>query len=42
MLAKVFLVALAASPAGVWAQTFQRLGTCPTLGCVLPPDQQGE
>lgn len=21
-------------------QTFQRLGTCPTLGCVLPPDQQ--
>ncbi|KAK3719737.1 hypothetical protein LTR37_004274 [Vermiconidia calcicola] len=22
------------------AQTFQRLGTCPTLGCILPPDQQ--
>lgn len=22
------------------AQTFQRLGTCPTLGCVIPPDQQ--
>lgn len=21
------------------AQTFQRLGTCPTFGCVLPPDQ---
>jgi hypothetical protein len=21
------------------AQTFQRLGTCPTLGCILPPDQ---
>lgn len=21
------------------AQTFQRLGACPTLGCVLPPDQ---
>ncbi|KAL9012691.1 MAG: hypothetical protein Q9173_002557 [Seirophora scorigena] len=21
------------------AQTFQRLGTCPTLGCVFPPDQ---
>lgn len=21
-------------------QTFQRLGTCPTLGCILPPDQQ--
>lgn len=23
-----------------YAQTFQRLGTCPTLGCILPPDQQ--
>ena len=23
----------------VTAQTFQRLGTCPTLGCILPPDQ---
>jgi hypothetical protein len=22
-----------------YAQTFQRLGTCPTLGCVFPPDQ---
>lgn len=22
------------------AQYFQRLGTCPTLGCILPPDQQ--
>lgn len=22
------------------AQTFQRLGTCPALGCILPPDQQ--
>lgn len=21
------------------AQTFQRLGGCPTLGCLLPPDQ---
>ena len=21
------------------AQTFQRLGTCPTFGCVFPPDQ---
>jgi len=21
------------------AQTFQRLGACPTLGCVFPPDQ---
>ena len=24
----------------VSAQTFQRLGTCPSLGCILPPDQQ--
>ena len=24
----------------VSAQTFQRLGTCPTLGCILPPDAQ--
>ncbi|CAK1362076.1 Alkaline phosphatase H [Cercospora beticola] len=24
----------------VGAQTFQRFGTCPTLGCVIPPDQQ--
>ena len=24
----------------VSGQTFQRLGTCPTLGCILPPDQQ--
>ena len=24
----------------VAAQTFQRLGGCPTLGCVFPPDQQ--
>jgi len=24
---------------GVNAQTFKRLGTCPTLGCVFPPDQ---
>lgn len=23
----------------VSAQTFQRLGACPTLGCILPPDQ---
>lgn len=23
-----------------YAQHFQRLGTCPTLGCILPPDQQ--
>ncbi|AEO56309.1 alkaline phosphatase [Thermothelomyces thermophilus ATCC 42464] len=31
---------LAASLSAVTAQTFQRLGTCPDLGCVLPPDQQ--
>ncbi|EAQ90516.1 hypothetical protein CHGG_02451 [Chaetomium globosum CBS 148.51] len=31
---------LAASLSAVSAQTFQRLGTCPDLGCVLPPDQQ--
>ncbi|KAF2643433.1 alkaline phosphatase-like protein [Massarina eburnea CBS 473.64] len=31
------VVALFAS--SVSAQTFQRLGTCPTLGCILPPDQ---
>ncbi|KAH9481356.1 Alkaline phosphatase H [Psilocybe cubensis] len=31
---------LALAGAGiVSAQTFQRLGTCPTLGCVFPPDQ---
>lgn len=24
----------------VSAQHYQRLGTCPTLGCILPPDQQ--
>lgn len=33
-------VCLAASIPAVSGQTFQRLGTCPTLGCVLPPDQQ--
>lgn len=36
MLVKLTLAALVAS---VTAQTFQRLGTCPTLGCLLPPDQ---
>lgn len=40
-MAKLILVAaLAASISAVAAQTFQRLGTCPTLGCILPPDQQ--
>ena len=24
---------------GANAQTFQRLGACPTLGCIFPPDQ---
>lgn len=35
----VYLAALS-FPAFTHAQTFQRLGTCPTLGCILPPDQQ--
>ncbi len=39
-----FRVAAAAAVAGLAssavAQTFQRLGGCPTLGCVFPPDQQ--
>ncbi|KAJ4212085.1 hypothetical protein NW759_012053 [Fusarium solani] len=33
------IAALAASLSAVSAQTYQRLGTCPKLGCVLPPDQ---
>ena len=40
MLCKNLAVILAAAVSAVSAQTFQRLGTCPTLGCVLPPDQQ--
>ncbi|CAI0646047.1 unnamed protein product [Colletotrichum noveboracense] len=32
------LVLLASAPAAL-AQTFQRLGACPDLGCVFPPDQ---
>lgn len=41
MRANLGLLAIAAAsfPA-VHAQYFQRLGTCPTLGCILPPDQQ--
>ncbi|KID87108.1 protein tyrosine phosphatase [Metarhizium guizhouense ARSEF 977] len=40
MLAKLNVAAvLAASLSVVSAQTYQRLGTCPTLGCLLPPDQ---
>ncbi|KAI1848682.1 hypothetical protein JX266_005541 [Neoarthrinium moseri] len=34
------LALLAASLSVVSAQYYQRLGTCPKLGCVLPPDQQ--
>ncbi|KAG9255283.1 alkaline-phosphatase-like protein [Emericellopsis atlantica] len=30
---------LAALSAPVAGQTYQRLGSCPSLGCVLPPDQ---
>ncbi|KYK56787.1 protein tyrosine phosphatase [Drechmeria coniospora] len=40
MLPKLSLaVVVAASFSAVSAQTYQRLGTCPTLGCILPPDQ---
>lgn len=40
MLAKLNVAAvLAATLSAVSAQTYQRLGTCPTLGCLLPPDQ---
>ncbi|KAJ2898509.1 hypothetical protein MKZ38_003859 [Zalerion maritima] len=39
MLAKS-LTLVAAYAVVVSAQTYQRLGTCPTLGCILPPDQQ--
>jgi hypothetical protein len=37
---KAAALCLAASLSTVSGQTFQRLGTCPDLGCVLPPDQQ--
>lgn len=41
MRANLGLLAIAAASfTGVHAQYFQRLGTCPTLGCILPPDQQ--
>ncbi|KAL7625734.1 hypothetical protein AAE478_004957 [Parahypoxylon ruwenzoriense] len=33
------LAVVAASLSAAAAQTFQRLGACPDLGCVLPPDQ---
>ncbi len=42
MVSKLSTVAVvAAAFSAVSAQTFQRLGTCPDLGCILPPDQQG-
>ena len=37
MLSKLTTIAALAALAS--AQTYQRLGTCPTLGCLLPPDQ---
>lgn len=42
MLPRLDVVAacLAASLSVASAQTFRRLGTCPSLGCVIPPDQQ--
>ncbi|KAK4169058.1 putative alkaline phosphatase precursor [Cladorrhinum sp. PSN259] len=36
----VLAACLAASLSVASAQTFRRLGTCPSLGCVIPPDQQ--
>ncbi|KAL5621530.1 hypothetical protein BROUX41_006430 [Berkeleyomyces rouxiae] len=36
---KLTSLALVASASLATAQTYQRLGTCPKLGCVLPPDQ---
>lgn len=35
----VLALALLASAPPALAQTFQRLGACPDLGCVFPPDQ---
>lgn len=41
MLSKTLAIAAAASSllTLTTAQTFQRLGACPTFGCVFPPDQ---
>lgn len=39
-LGSIAIIWLAASLSTVSGQTFRRLGTCPSLGCVLPPDQQ--
>lgn len=36
---RVVIPSIAFLATSVVAQTYQRLGTCPTLGCVLPPDQ---
>jgi hypothetical protein len=30
---------LVATASGAFAQTFRRLGACPKLGCIFPPDQ---
>lgn len=35
----LFLTVVACLTSGAFAQTFQRLGGCPDLGCVFPPDQ---
>jgi hypothetical protein len=40
LIPKPALLAATLAVSGVTAQTFQRLGTCPDLGCILPPDQQ--
>lgn len=39
-LSSITAVLAATSVSLVSAQTFRRLGTCPSLGCILPPDQQ--
>ena len=39
LLSHLSLSLLLLNPLLVSAQTYQRLGACPTLGCVFPPDQ---
>jgi hypothetical protein len=34
-----YLLAAASLVAQSYGQTFQRLGACPKLGCIFPPDQ---